>query len=269
MVAFRVVRLACRLALKEMHASPIDLCSPDSPSRESDSSEYVPSPQTQTPSPTASALGSSRRAIRSAIVRRQSLRLRKNAAAAAATASAKNRQKTPCKDKKSSGGSHAKAQTKNRTKTSGSKRKGSSANSKKRSKKCTKSTARAKKVTTTTTTPMATLTATLKTSPVASATATITTTVPVPVPVTPVANAYYVPGNVETGFTRFHRVLSTLRERIALDPENNSLDLSACICPHCPYSTGLLSSQRFILMKRAFQINQVLLNNPGLRDEYC
>ena len=91
----------------------------------------------------------------------------------------------------------------------------------------------------------------------------------IPVVPVPVANAYYVANNAGAAFTRFHRVLSTLRERIALNPDNNSLDVSACLCKHCPYSTGLLSAQRFILMTRAFQVNQVLLHNPHLRDEFC
>ena len=55
---------------------------------------------------------------------------------------------------------------------------------------------------------------------------------------------------------------------IVLNPENNSLDVSVCVCNYV-YSTGLLSSQWLMLMCRAYEINSVFMTNPHLRDEYC
>ena len=147
-------------------------------------------------------------------------------------------------------------------------------------------------VVTITTTPLATATATISTphatatistTPLAQATATISTTTPLaeatpaptPAPAVPEARAYYaqVPGQIhqpepKTSFQSFHENLRSLQEVIALNPENQSLDVSACTCRMCPYSTGLLSSQRFMLLRRAYQINYILLENPNLRDEF-
>ena len=126
---------------------------------------------------------------------------------------------------------------------------------------------------TATTTPLVTATATATmTTPVATATFQIPLMSGAPVPASvPVVNAHYANSPSfapDTDFCRFQRRLTSLRERIALNPENHSLDVSQCVC-QCPYSTGLLSEQRFMLMRRAFQINYLLLSNPHLRDEWC
>ena len=43
--------------------------------------------------------------------------------------------------------------------------------------------------------------------------------------------------------------------RIAENPENNILDPPECYCTTCPYSTGSLMLQRFVLLRRLYQLN--------------
>ena len=88
----------------------------------------------------------------------------------------------------------------------------------------------------------------------------------------PVATAYYLqpPQSRTTPRDRtmlsFHEELRSLTERIALNSDNKSLDPSECTCSTCPYNTGLLGLQRYNLMVRTFQINNVVSRNPHLRD---
>jgi len=81
----------------------------------------------------------------------------------------------------------------------------------------------------------------------------------------PVANAYYPAPPPQLSF---YQKLMALTERIALNPDNHTLDQSECECIHCPYSTGMLSLQRYNLMVRAFQINYVMNSQPHLRDQW-
>ena len=81
----------------------------------------------------------------------------------------------------------------------------------------------------------------------------------------PVANAYYPPAPPRLSF--YQRLMS-LTERIALNPDNQVLDPSDCPCMHCPYSTGMLSLQRYNLMVRTFQINYVMNSQPHVRDQW-
>ena len=91
---------------------------------------------------------------------------------------------------------------------------------------------------------------------------------PHPVPMdaaVPVANAYYPPSPPQLSF---YQKLLSLTERIALNPDNQVLDPSECPCIHCPYSTGILSLQRYNLMVRTFQINYIMNTQPHVRDQW-
>ena len=60
-------------------------------------------------------------------------------------------------------------------------------------------------------------------------------------------------------------ILQTLKEltkRIAQNPDNDDLDVSDC---NCPYSTGCLGLQRYLLLQQCYQINKVLIENPHRR----
>lgn len=124
-----------------------------------------------------------------------------------------------------------------------------------------------------TTTPLATATEIQTATPCSRETVTLTTPhVPAAPSRIPVANARYiesVPFFPEAEFWRLPPKEACMMERIMLNPCNSILDPSECSCKNCPYSTGLLSSQRFLLMRRAWQIKCTLINNPHLRDEYC
>ena len=56
---------------------------------------------------------------------------------------------------------------------------------------------------------------------------------------------------------RFQEVAEISR-RIASNPANLILDPSECPCPSCPYSRSCLMEQRFVLMRRLFQLNALL-----------
>ena len=247
----------------------IDLCTPDSAARipsESDS-DYV-----QTPLPTQTrAFSRVVNHVRSGIKRRKSLRLQK--LQAKKLAAAKTPQQKPKKSKKT----RKKKSDSKKKQTPPKRQKTSACRNTKTSKKILThndlSGTPMATVTTVNAIPIVTATATLTATPSASATATFSmTATPSSAVAVPVANAYYAKSaNVsnDTDFARFHRVLSKLCERISLNPDNNSLDVSACVCRNCPYSSGPLSTQRFMLMTRVHQVNQVLLHNPHLRDEFC
>jgi len=52
--------------------------------------------------------------------------------------------------------------------------------------------------------------------------------------------------------------VAEIAERIAKDTENLILDVSECPCQTCPYSRVGLMEQRFLLMRRLFQLNSQL-----------
>ena len=58
--------------------------------------------------------------------------------------------------------------------------------------------------------------------------------------------------------------LNQLAKRIVQNPDGDILGPSECKCPCCPYSTGCLGIQRYLLLQRCHQINKVLLDNPHL-----
>ena len=84
----------------------------------------------------------------------------------------------------------------------------------------------------------------------------------------PEANAYYVPAaqtHDPESDAKFHAETLQLAYRIAGNPCNDILDPSECDSGTCPYSTGCISLQRFVLMRRVHQLNCVLLRNPRLQ----
>ena len=261
---------------------PIDLCTPEI----SDDSESEFSPSTDTPTPTTwRAISDAGAVIRQQIQRRKSARLaalkaQKLLQVNTDVATPKNQVQAQ-KKRRAVDKNAQNAATIKRRKGIALQQPVETPNAVLRAKKCAKRVSKKFSATTglqqplsattnATTTTISLPNASATTMGTPSSSATPATAMPaIPVVPVPVANAYYVANNAGAAFTRFHRVLSTLRERIALNPDNNSLDVSACLCKHCPYSTGLLSSQRFILMTRTFQVNQVLLHNPHLRDEFC
>ena len=52
--------------------------------------------------------------------------------------------------------------------------------------------------------------------------------------------------------------VAEIAERIVKDTENMMLDVSECPCQTCPYSRTCLMEQRFVLMRRLFQLNALL-----------
>ena len=60
-------------------------------------------------------------------------------------------------------------------------------------------------------------------------------------------------------------VFEELLTRLVRDnPDNCVLDPSGCECPTCPYSTGCLATQRFVLLERCYQIENVFKDRPEL-----
>jgi len=57
--------------------------------------------------------------------------------------------------------------------------------------------------------------------------------------------------------SRFEEV-EAISKRIVADPANLVLDVSECPCPRCPYSRVRLMEQRFLMMRRLFQLNALL-----------
>lgn len=64
--------------------------------------------------------------------------------------------------------------------------------------------------------------------------------------------------------------IEELSQVIRENPDNQVLDPSECSCPYCPYSTGPLTTQRYILLERCHQIDNVFKKRPDLygRDVY-
>ena len=60
------------------------------------------------------------------------------------------------------------------------------------------------------------------------------------------------------------QTLEDLAMRIVQNSDNDILDPSECKCASCPYSTGCLGLQRYLLLQRCHQINKVLVENPHL-----
>ena len=59
---------------------------------------------------------------------------------------------------------------------------------------------------------------------------------------------------IALGYTRQENTREKMQQRIENDDENECLDPSFCV-KKCPYSTGSLEEQRFVLMKRLHQLN--------------
>ena len=66
------------------------------------------------------------------------------------------------------------------------------------------------------------------------------------------------------------QTVQELTRLIRENPDNQCLDPSDCECPNCPYSTGCLATQRFVLLQRFYQIDNVFKDRPELygRDLY-
>ena len=61
-----------------------------------------------------------------------------------------------------------------------------------------------------------------------------------------------------------------MARRIAADPENTMLDVPECQCPNCPYSReGPPMLQRFLLLRRLYQLNSVLPATVEADSDYC
>ena len=71
------------------------------------------------------------------------------------------------------------------------------------------------------------------------------------------------PGPTIINGIRF-QTITELTRLIRDNPDNNILDPSDCDCPTCPYSTGCLATQRFVLLQRCYQIDNVFKDRPEL-----
>ena len=60
------------------------------------------------------------------------------------------------------------------------------------------------------------------------------------------------------------QTIQELTRLIRENPDNLVLDSSECECPTCPYSTGCLATQRYVLLERCYQIENVFQDRPEL-----
>ena len=60
------------------------------------------------------------------------------------------------------------------------------------------------------------------------------------------------------------QTIEELTRLVRDNPDNCVLDPSGCECPTCPYSTGCLATQRFVLLERCYQIENVFKDRPEL-----
>lgn len=69
---------------------------------------------------------------------------------------------------------------------------------------------------------------------------------------------------VRTGRRIQFQTIEELTRLVRDNPDNLVLDPSECKCPNCPYSTGCLATQRFVLLERCYQIDNVFKDRPEL-----
>ena len=60
------------------------------------------------------------------------------------------------------------------------------------------------------------------------------------------------------------QTIKELAKLIVANPENAILDPPECVCDSCPYSKGCLATQRFVLLRRCYQIERLFKDRPEL-----
>ena len=66
-----------------------------------------------------------------------------------------------------------------------------------------------------------------------------------------------------TGRIRF-QTIKELTRLILDDPGNDILDPPECKCPSCPYCRGCMATQRYVLLERCLQIDNLFKLRPDL-----